>query len=535
MLTARRRGGQSSISPLALHPLLAAAYPVLFLFAQNVAEQVTLRPLWIPLAASIAGGAVALLLGRLIAGDWPRGALLATFAIILFFSFGHAWNLLGEALGVRRWLIGAYALAAIAGVVLIWRGGGWVPGLSRFLTAALAIGIGLNAWSIGSFTLRPISAGAARGDASIQVTVGELGRPDIYFIVMDRYAGGEALREQFGHDNSPFLAALRERGFTIAEDAWANYLKTALSLASSLSMEFLDGPALAANAEEGREVVEAYDLLQSALPVPVTLQGLGYEWVHIGSYWEPTGTNAHADRVIGSSRGDQFSSALAASTALSLLSPPPEPGERTTDAWGTGKEFTIRQFGHLAESAQLAGPTFVFTHFLVPHPPYYFDTDGSTPTEAERAARTEEEEYVRQLRWTNDRLIEVIDDLLDAPDGVEPVIILAADEGPFPPEFDRNEADFAWLGATPDQVERKYAILNALRLPGVNPALAGVHDRSSPVNTFRYVMNAYFDADLPLLPDSVFLSPDYHRLYDFVEIQRSADGEPIMPTAGAGA
>ena len=95
MLPARGSGGHSGVTPIALHPLLAAAYPVLFLFAQNVAEQVTLQPLWLPLIAGVAGGAAALLIGRVIARDWLRGALLATLALALFFSFGHAWNALG--------------------------------------------------------------------------------------------------------------------------------------------------------------------------------------------------------------------------------------------------------------------------------------------------------------------------------------------------------------------------------------------------------------------------------------------------------
>jgi Sulfatase len=533
MLPARGGGGQSRIRLLALHPLLAAAYPVLFLFAQNAAEQVTLQPLWVPLAASLIGGAVALLIGRLLLGDWLRGALLATFVLTLFFSFGHVWNLVGEMLAARRWLIGAYVVVALAGTTIIWHGGRWVPAVSRFGAFALAIGIAMNAWSIGAYTLRGTAA-AASVESPVEVLVGEHGRPDIYFIVMDRYAGAETLRTQYGHDNTPFLDELRARGFTVAEDAWANYLKTALSLASTLSMDYLDGAAMSAAAEEGREIVEAYDLLQGALPVPATLQGLGYEWVHIGSYWEPTGTNPHADRVIGSSRGDQFASALLATTAMSLLSPPVEPGERTTEGWGTSREFIIRQFAHLADVAAIPSPKFVFTHFLVPHPPYNFDTDGSEPTEEERAARTEEEEYVRQLQWTNDQLLDVLDVLLDVPAAAQPIVILAADEGPFPPEFDANEDDFRWLEAAPEQVERKYGILNAVRLPGVDPASAGVHDRSSPVNTFRYVMNAYFDADLPLLPDSVFLSPTYRQLYDFVEVRRTDDGAPLMPTAGDG-
>jgi hypothetical protein len=53
--------------------------------------------------------------------------------------------------------------------------------------------------------------------------------------------------------------------------------------------------------------------------------------------------------------------------------------------------------------------------------------------------------------------------------------------------------------------------------PGTSAIPAG---RTSPVNEFRIVMNAYFDADLPILPDRVWLSPDYARMYDFVEHRR---------------
>ena len=42
----------------------------------------------------------------------------------------------------------------------------------------------------------------------------------------------------------------------------------------------------------------------------------------------------------------------------------------------------------------------------------------------------------------------------------------------------------------------------------------------SLVNEFRIVFNAYFGTDLPLLPDTVYLSPDYARMYDFIEYTR---------------
>ena len=51
-----------AIASLPIHPLLAAAYPVVFLFAANAAEQITLEPLWRPLRTAV--GAAALVMAR---------------------------------------------------------------------------------------------------------------------------------------------------------------------------------------------------------------------------------------------------------------------------------------------------------------------------------------------------------------------------------------------------------------------------------------------------------------------------------------
>jgi hypothetical protein len=142
------------------------------------------------------------------------------------------------------------------------------------------------------------------------------------------------------------------------------------------------------------------------------------------------------------------------------------------------------------------------------------------PSEEEAASRTEEEKYVQQLTWTNNRVLEAIDLLLDAPSGQEPIILLQADEGPFPTRFRQNQRTFNWLEATPDEIQNKFGILNALHLPDVDDAEVGVTDTTSPVNEFRIVLNAYFGADLPLLPDQTYLSPDYARMYDFVPYER---------------
>ena len=45
-------------------------------------------------------------------------------------------------------------------------------------------------------------------------------RPDIYYIILDGFARGDILREQFGYDLEPFLRRLEARGFFVARRMW---------------------------------------------------------------------------------------------------------------------------------------------------------------------------------------------------------------------------------------------------------------------------------------------------------------------------
>ena len=98
--------------------LLLGAYPVLFLYAQNVDDQVTLDPLWVPLASVSrarrpARGFYALRRG------WARAGLMASVVLIVFFSFGHVWNEVDEIW--TKWLLAA--IWVVWGLGLIgWRG-----------------------------------------------------------------------------------------------------------------------------------------------------------------------------------------------------------------------------------------------------------------------------------------------------------------------------------------------------------------------------------------------------------------------------
>jgi hypothetical protein len=511
--------------PRPIHPILFAAFPVLFLFASNLGQQIEPADALTQVVIMVVSTALVALVATAALGDARRGALLATLWLALFFGYGHVWNLVRAAggVGLEGWLLLAWALLAVGAVILAATAGRWLSAATRGLNAAAVVLVVLNVVAL--------AAGAAGGGPATGRVPGEAvilqpqkDSPDIYYIVMDRYGGAETLRERFGFDNGPFLRALEERGFYVPSDSTANYPKTAHSLATSLNMGYLD--FLTSVAGRGSDDWNpVYDLL-SGFRVSRALQSAGYRYVHIGSRWDPTRVDPFADVNEVSSGMSEFAQVLYGSSLLSPLARRTGVLDESLDPRERERDRILFQFDRVAAARDVPGPTFVFAHLLLPHEPYLFEAGGGEVTEAEEQSRTLRQKFIGQVRYANRRLLALFDLLLDAPAGRRPVIILQADEGPHPPGYLADEVHYDWTGASDSDLEGKFRILNAYHLPGITdrtpafpePSRAGLYPTISPVNSFRIVFNAYFDAGLPLLPDRSYVFLDEEHLYDFVEV-----------------
>jgi hypothetical protein len=503
-----------------LHPVLVAAYPVLFLFAENAEQQVTLTPLWLPLLVCSAAGLAALLVLAGLLRDWQRGALLASLLLILFFSFGHAWNLVGSALGDRWQLAAAWGVIAVVGGVLIWRGGRWVAPAGRFLNIAAVVLVAFNVFRVANYASQSSAAAQSIAGPVVVALHAPATPPDVYYIILDRYANVDTMRSVYHYDNEPFMRELEKRGFTIARHAWANYFKTAPSLYSSLSMEHVDKAKLGETSAP-YDFTRIFAALRDHLAVPSSLKAIGYHYIHLGNIWEPTATNVDADLSLRLQESAEFSGALFSTTILSLISPPADESSagagadsETIDRRDLARDTSLFTFDQLHDIVDRPGPNYVFAHILLPHTPYVFDAKGKFISREVVKRRSEEVNYVQQLEFTNNKVLATVDRLLSDP--TDPIIILQADEGPWPAAFTADQEHFDWLKASPAEISQKFGILNAIHLPGVDPADYGFTDHSSPVNEFRIVFNAMYGSHLPLLPDTTYLSPDYARMYDFV-------------------
>ncbi len=524
---------------VSLHPLLIALMPILFLYQHNIVQLVP-RVLWAPAGVTLAALALAWFPLRRLAPDRRKAALILSLAIVLFFGYGPAVKL-AEAgwIALTGWGTDLRASLALAWLGLLAWGGRHVwttrrdlRPLTQLLNVASLTVIAISLSSIAAYelTARPPAdseLNRLRRSDTEQAAQAPTARPrDVYYIVVDRYASAGTLRRAFGFDNEPFLGFLEERGFYVARESRANYPKTFQSLASALNMRHLTGLAPEVGPDRDDQTV-VYEMLQD-YRVWRILKAHGYRFVHLGSWWEPTHRNPHADvnlnhRALPLS---SFSRTLLENSAVSLfLGLGPEPLDFASEQ----RQRVRYKFEQLAALAGSDGPTFAFAHFLIPHSPFVFDRNCEPLDEpAEPIERTLEDNqraYLGQLRCLN-RLLEALIAELLARSDPQPIIILQADEGPCEslPGFRKTCGEgLRWTELDDETLRNHLEILNAYYLPGVD-AEEVLYPSITPVNSFRTVFNLYFGAGYAPLPDRSHIFPDLGAPYQFIDVtERIAD------------
>jgi hypothetical protein len=154
------------------------------------------------------------------------------------------------------------------------------------------------------------------------------------------------------------------------------------------------------------------------------------------------------------------------------------------------------------------GRTYVFAHILLPHAPYVFLEDGTFDLKAAS--------FETQLAYTNRRLRELIEPLLRLPEEQRPIIILQADEGPYPERLKLDRDNFDWSTATEDELRSKFGILSAMYLPGPEGE-EPLREDISAINTYPELFRRYFGADIDDRSDRVMAS-SRARPYDLIDI-----------------
>ena len=429
--------------------------------------------------------------------------------------------------GLNRWLDGGYpmvrslpvALGLLALVtLLVWRMPAALAGALHAVASVTALVLlAAPLWAAVAYEWRD---GAARdaydadraaamlgGPPSGAMVRGAGRPPDIFHLVFDRYGSAETLRDVYGIETW-IGDHLEAQGFNVASESHSNYLKTAPSLASTFHMDYLD--EVAADARVAPDSWHPMFEMLDDHRVGRFLRMRGYRLIQFGSWWAGTFDSDIADEnhPLGFS---EFGMLYLRRTMLRpvLHALPDVPPTGWLDWDNAQCQRVPRQVERIKAISEGAQPVHVFAHILVPHGPYVFTPDGDCLTQAAAGRRGERQGYVDQIAYADLVIRDVVSTLLarDPP----PVILIHADEGPFP----ERDGRIPWHEAPADVLRIKTGILNAVYLPGGEDALS---PRITPVNLYRAVFNATFGTAFPLLPDRIYAFPDEGRLYELHDV-----------------
>ncbi len=479
------------------YPFLFAAYPVLGLLAHNVGNArpgAGVRPV----AIAILGAGALFGLLRVLTRDWHRAAFVTAVWVALFSAYGHVYGYLQEEARqfARTDLLAGASLAAAAAA---W----FAATRPRVRMEAWTAPLNIAALALVAFPLAQIvqyqfevQAAPVEVVATAEPLPAQAAPPDIYYIVLDMYGRADTLKAAYRFDNSEFIGELEALGFNVAECSMSNYVRTELSLASSLNMTYLSSDLDPRINPESTARSPLWNLIrESAVENYLRERGYrvaafatGFPW----SEWDDADVYVFPDPLEGELT--ELENLLLDTTAFAALE---EEGlvDLTDVKFGRYRERTQLALDTLPAIPQmdLGGPKFVFAHLIIPHPPFVFAEDGS-PADAVAFLNEKNQYpsdkfaagYVMQAEFINREMTRILEEII-ARSETPPVIVIQGDHGP-------------WLQTK----ERRLSILNAYHLPGHADA---IFETITPVNTFRVIFDLYLDGDFGLIPNQSFFSP----------------------------
>ncbi|MFT5723463.1 MAG: hypothetical protein ACI9JN_000576 [Bacteroidia bacterium] len=510
------------------HSLFFAAFPPIFLFSQNI-EIVrfadVIKPLFVILGTTI----LLSVLLKFVFKSWVKAGVLTSLIMILALSFGpyyehcYSWEIPFYPKNIR-WDHNFYKWSSLALITLIsWRlikAKGKLLKLNALLNFVSIALLAFSIYNIIDFNRKSSSdVTTFTQEATDSNTTIQAVRPTIYYLVMDAYTSNGVLQEYFDFDNSEFTDYLKGKGFYVADKAISNYGQTVLSIPSALNMSYLDSIIEVLGEDHGSRWPMATVLNNNR--VLNILRGQGYKSISFDASMFEVVYLKDAD-IFHKTPGTKFSLYQNELMNMSIIR---AFNRRLPIVTASPEDFHRRKileaFRVMETIPEKKQPYYVHGHVLAPHQPFLFDKDGNPvqpghdyniwrPLNATADNSFYKKGYIDQLQFVNKKLMHLIDKII-TDSKVPPIIILQGDHGSCS-EL-RNHHGFE-----NNDFKERFSIINAYYFPDQDYEM--LYDSISPINSFKVVMNKYFDGNYELEPDRALYS-DWDFPYRLVDVTDS--------------
>ena len=492
-----------SNSPI-IHPVLFSIFFILFLYSYNIDELIP-KDLFIPLLLSISFSGIIMIISLKFSSNSKKISLYLTLIIILFFSYGHLFMALNSLetddsdLIKHRYLIPifavVYAVSAIAIKIKIKTEN------PILITNGIAVTLVLLTLSnVGMSYANDIDSELLELHNDKIIFNTEI-KPDIYYIILDEYAGKQSLLNYFNFDNNEFLEFLESEDFYVVENSFSNYPFTNLSTGSSMNMKYVN--YLEETLYDSNSAKPMLEMFQENHVMNVFKEN-DYETIYIyGGVRDRIRTADH--NICEKFFTSDFVNLILKSSGLTIIHK-----NLVSHDWRDIRLCALEQISSSRENYD--GPIFVFAHLRLPHDPFSFGPNGEKVSnesfELSLNSDGTKEAYINQLQFTNKKINEIIHEIKSQSEQ-PPIIILQSDHGV------RFGLDWDTLNNSDEDIIRAYDNFSAFYFP--DKRYDKLYPDLTPVNTFRVVFNEFFNAELEVLPDRIYISPA-QKQYQFKDV-----------------
>jgi hypothetical protein len=273
------------------------------------------------------------------------------------------------------------------------------------LLTLIGIDIGVLAFKLIQYEAKPFSL----AESSIEK------KPNVYFFLLDEYAGFKQLEKEFQFDNQDFADRLRAKGFTVSMESRSNYKDTPFSMASLLSMSYLD---LNHFTYTDSNLNYCYRKIYNSRVVE-GFQSVGYEFIN-HSIFDFKNKSTNIDKTFLKSGIDLISAQTLGSRLYrdvynNLIYNHFQNTKLYSDLVYTDFRNNEKLF-ELTKAIireNTVKPRFVYTHLLMPHFPYYFNEEGkiNAVNQLSPDKLNDKSLYLGYLKYSTSRILHLLNEI----------------------------------------------------------------------------------------------------------------------------
>lgn len=366
-------------------------------------------------------------------------------------------------------------------------------------------------------------------------------KPDVFYILFDRYGNPGQLKTNFNFDNSDIEKFLSGKGFVNRPEAFANYPFTMSSVSSTMAMNYFPQFEQMFSKDSSWQSAFPYRSILNNPPIAQTFKQNGYQYNQLSSWWDFTRVGIKADsnpdesfRLTAAGKHFYLTDLQRDIIHKSIFAPLLKKGAGPVLKYDLDRNPRENFEAQMSSLQTIAGrsnksiPQFSFAHILAPHPPYVFKADGSEPNYDEEANDNGADEiykYTQEATYVNKQIKKIVSGIQTKDPSA--VIVIQADEGPYPKQFRgplTQDHFYDPLDLPLNKMQQKFGVMASYYMPGIDQSKVKQIDAS--VNTFRFVLNNYLGYSLPMLPDCNFATGDKFKIYNYTLVTDKLKGQP---------